>query len=207
MPDENDIIYNSYGVDLVALLEWLREFFRSFFSGGSESGAGAFFNSLGFWWNIYSVIAIVLSLLFLWGFIYAKIRYTQLLAVHMQQIRDEEMAWQQAYGHGAAAENSRWSDVTTHIASENPNDWRLAIIEADIMLEQVLDDAGYAGSTIGDKLKSANTSAFRTVQDAWDAHKVRNQIAHAGSDFVLTKRIAQEVIVKYERVFREFDAL
>lgn len=206
MPDENDIVYNSYGVDLVSLFEWIREFFRSFFSGGGDSGIGVFLNSLGFWWSVYSVIAILLSLLFFWGFIYAKIRLTQLGAIEMQKIRDEEAAWQQAYGTGQA-ESSRWKDITTHISSENPNDWRQAIIEADVMLEQVLEDAGYVGTTIGDKLKSANASAFTTVQDAWDAHKVRNQIAHAGSDFVLTKRIAQEVIVKYERVFREFNAL
>jgi len=75
------------------------------------------------------------------------------------------------------------------------------------MLEQMLDNAGYVGASIGDKLKTANPASFTTVQDAWDAHRVRNEIAHAGSDFVLTKRVAQETIIKYERVFREFGVI
>ena len=75
------------------------------------------------------------------------------------------------------------------------------------MLEETLNNAGYVGQTLGEKLKGANPQSFRTVQDAWDAHKVRNDIAHVGSDFILTKRVAQETITKFERVFREFGVI
>ena len=93
--------------------------------------------------------------------------------------------------------------MTTHIQSVNPNDWRLAIIEADIMLEEALDEIGLAGNTIGEKLKGASTQQLRSLDDAWKAHRVRNEIAHAGADFVLTQRIAQETINQYQRVFLE----
>ena len=42
-----------------------------------------------------------------------------------------------------------------------------------------------------------------SLQDAWDAHRIRNRIAHEGSDFVLTHSLSQEAIVKYERALRE----
>ena len=157
-------------------------------------------------WDVYSVIAIILSFLFIIGFIYAKIRYAQLVEIEDQQLREAEEAWAHAYG-GAVSKNTRWDEIQRHIAGDNPNDWRLAIIEADILLDETLQNAGYVGASIGEKLKTANVAAFQTVQDAWDAHKVRNQIAHAGSDFVLTKRLAEEAIVKYERVFREFGVI
>jgi hypothetical protein len=32
---------------------------------------------------------------------------------------------------------------------------------------------------------------------------VRNKIAHAGADFILTQKIARETIMQYERVFKE----
>lgn len=209
MPDENDIIYDTYGINLVGLLEALIRAIGSFFGFGGdplasgESGFSRFLDSLGVWWEVYSILAIILSLLFFIGFIYAKIRLAQLVEIEQQQFREAETAWAQAYG-GVAKENDRWKDVEAHIASENPNDWRLGIIEADIMLEETLEAAGYVGTSIGEKLKTANPESFRTVQDAWDAHKIRNQIAHTGSDFVLTKRIATEALTKYERVFREF---
>jgi hypothetical protein len=75
------------------------------------------------------------------------------------------------------------------------------------MLDETLTNAGYVGQTLGEKLKSANPQSFTTIQDAWEAHKVRNEIAHVGSDFVLTKKNAQETLVRFERVFREFGVI
>lgn len=198
-PDENDIVFETYGLDIVSLIRTLYERL----SGSDFDDALA---TLGHFWDIYSILAILLSLLFFLGFVYAKIRYEQLCEIEQEHLREAETAWAHVYG-GVAPKNERWSDVATHIQSDNPNDWRLAIIEADIMLEETLERAGYVGATIGDKLKTANAASFQTLQDAWEAHKTRNQIAHAGSDFVLTKRLAEETIMRYERVFREFGAL
>jgi hypothetical protein len=158
---------------------------------------------LATWWSIYSVIALLFSLLFFAGFIYAKIRYGQLSELQEEALAKESEAW--AVRHGIREQkNSRWADVEDHISRDDPSAWRLAIIEADILLEEALTNAGYVGMTIADKLKSANPDVFQSLQDAWDAHKVRNQIAHEGGDFILTKKAAQDTIKKYERVFREF---
>ncbi len=109
--------------------------------------------------------------------------------------------------HEGTPKNARWMEVLAHVDSTNPNDWKLAIIEADIMLGQVLDDKGYAGNSIGDQLKSASVHNFKTIQDAWDAHKIRNQIAHEGADFVLTNKVARETVLRYQRVFQELGAV
>jgi hypothetical protein len=99
---------------------------------------------------------------------------------------------------------TRWELVIKHVESENPGDWRMAIMEADIMLDEMLDKQGYHGESIGDKLKQVEKSDFNTIDEAWEAHKVRNQIAHEGSEFLLTQRRAKEIISMYEKVFREF---
>ncbi|MFA6095584.1 MAG: hypothetical protein WC767_01965 [Candidatus Paceibacterota bacterium] len=100
--------------------------------------------------------------------------------------------------------NEKWLKVQEHIKSENPSDWRLAIIEADIMLDEMLEKRGYQGDSLGEKLKSIDKSDMLTLQDAWEAHKVRNQIAHAGSDFQLNEREAKRVIDLFQKVFEEF---
>ncbi|NCN52361.1 hypothetical protein GW943_00945 [Candidatus Parcubacteria bacterium] len=207
VPDDNDIIYQTRGLDIVGIVERVTAFFR----GDTLSSAGgfsSFLTFLGHFWQVYSIIAIALALLFFAGFIYAKIRYGQLGEILDAQIEEGEKRWDELHGGGSkTGTNVRWQEVMTHVASQNPNDWRLAIIEADILLEDTLEGAGFPGATIGEKLKSANPTSFTTLQDAWDAHKIRNQIAHSGSDFVLTQRIAQEAIIKYERVFKEFGIL
>lgn len=100
--------------------------------------------------------------------------------------------------------NRKWGRVIDHLESDNPSDWKLAIIEADIMLDEMLTALGYKGDSIGDKLKQVERSDFTSVEKAWEAHKIRNQIAHQGADFTMTKPEAVRVIELYKDVFEEF---
>ncbi len=99
--------------------------------------------------------------------------------------------------------NKSWDRVITHVESYNESEWRLAVIEADIMLSELLDTMNLGGDSIGDKLKSVEKSDFTTLDLAWEAHKVRNQIAHDPA-FLLTQREAKRVVGLYEAVFKEF---
>lgn len=101
--------------------------------------------------------------------------------------------------------NDKWKIIEEHIESENANDWRLAILEADIVLGEMLDKLGYRGEGIGEQLKSVDKSDFTAIDDAWEAHKVRNSIAHEGASFLITEREAKRVIGLYKKVFEEFD--
>ena len=69
----------------------------------------------------------------------------------------------------------------------------------------MLDKSGYRGEGIGEQLKSADKSDFTTIDDAWEAHKIRNSIAHEGASFMITEREAKRVIGLYKKVFEEFD--
>lgn len=196
---QNQITVQTQGVDLLHILSTLY---------GSITGNDndALFQTLQHWWNAYSIFALLISALFFAGFVYAKIRFGELSSIEQEGLRNAEKVW--ATRHEAVGtKNTRWDAIQVRISEQNPESWRIAIIEADIMLEEMLADAGYVGKSIGEKLKSANTTSFTTLQDAWEAHKVRNEIAHAGSDFILTQRTAQETLVRFERVFREFGVI
>lgn len=101
--------------------------------------------------------------------------------------------------------NARWVRVQELAGSGNPHEWRQAIVEADIMLDDLLTRLSFTEGSIGDKLKSVEPSDFETLDDAWEAHKVRNRIVHEGSDFILTPEQVRRVVARYEKVFREFD--
>ena len=104
-------------------------------------------------------------------------------------------------------ENETWRHIRERLLSPNPSDWRLAIIEADIYMDKVLDTKGFHGDTIGDKLKQITPDQFGSVQIAWEAHKVRNRIAHQGSDFTLTQPESRRVLSYYEIVFRDLEVI
>ena len=103
--------------------------------------------------------------------------------------------------------NSHWENVVYHVESENENDWRLAILEADIMLSKLLNDLGLPGDNIAEKLKAVEKSDFLTLENAWEAHKIRNQVAHEGIGFPLNHREAKRVIHLYQTVFEEFQII
>jgi hypothetical protein len=99
----------------------------------------------------------------------------------------------------------KWKMVLKHISSKNPSDWKLAIIEADTILDVLVERAGFPGPTLGERMKNADPGIFRTLKFARDAHGVRNRIAHEGSSFTLSERDAKRTIQEYEEVFKEFD--
>jgi hypothetical protein len=106
-----------------------------------------------------------------------------------------------------SAENvmtKKWEKILKLAASENSSDWRLAIIEADIILDELLEKLHLPGETMGDKLKAVEKSDFTTIENAWEAHKIRNIIAHEGGDFIINQREIRRVISLYETVFKEF---
>lgn len=104
----------------------------------------------------------------------------------------------------ARVENEKWKEVKKHMESSNQADWRLAILEADIMLYDMLDQMGYEGDSIAEKLKKVEPASFNTLDEAWRAHKVRNIIAHEGGSYVLSRNEAERAIRQFETVFKEF---
>ncbi len=103
--------------------------------------------------------------------------------------------------------NPKWQLVEKHINSENQADWKLAILEADIILAELLESMALPGDSIGEKLKAVEKSDFTSIDEAWEGHKIRNAIAHEGSDFLITEREAKRVISLYHKVFDEFDII
>lgn len=167
---------------------------------------GKIAHTLSMWWNIYSLFAFFISFLFFLGFLYAKTKHNELEEQISNEIEAGEKRWRERHSK-KTEEFTKWQGVTKLLEENNPNSWKMAVIEADIILKELLDSRGYVGSTIADQLKSASASSFSTLQDAWDAHKTRNQIAHEGGDFVLTKKLANETVMRFERFFRELGAL
>lgn len=213
MPDDNDLIYTGYDVGIVGVLEWL-------LNGGLSSGDTSFLrgsesvflnlvaNVIEFvsnFWSIFVVLSWLFTALLIFGIVYAYVKANQMEEIIDENIHEQEKLYKQLYA--SRVENKRWEDINVHIGADTPHQWRLAIIEADILLGEVLDAAGYAGNTIGDQLKSASPQSFKTLDQAWRAHRVRNQIAHEGADFILTKKMAQDTITQYKMVFEEFDLL
>lgn len=152
--------------------------------------------------NIFSLIATLLTLAFIVFVIWATY-----IRIRIYEI-DEELSG--AYkGHFIEPKkviqtaDPRWANIRAQFESANPNDWRAAIIEADILLEEVVTHLGYTGESLGAKLNSIRVNDFPTLQSAWEGHKMRNIIAHEGSAYNLTERQKDITRKHFEAVFHD----
>lgn len=153
-------------------------------------------------WGPLFPLSIFASLLLMVGIVYSAIRLLQIR-------RAEHMQFRKA-AHPVAATDVprtqlRWQRVMEHANSADEHKWRLAILEADIMLNELLDVLGYKGETMAEKMKQVARGDFNSIDAAWDAHKVRNRVAHEGSEHPLSEREKNRVIGLYQQVFREFN--
>ena len=151
--------------------------------------------------TVIRIIAFIISFIFILWLIY--------LVRGIIKIRTNErkLLYPEVMVESPGIINPQWERVLAHVESQNDSDWRLGVLEADIMLDDLLDKLGLPGETMGDKLKAVEKSDFRTIDNAWEAHKVRNQIAHEGAEFGLTQREARRVIELYRTIFEEFEII
>lgn len=158
-------------------------------------------------WPIWKIVSLTLALgAVAWG-IYSFLRL-QKVETEDEKIfgkpHDDSFVEELTGVNDIKQENEQWKKIEWHVNSNSEANWRLAILEADIMLEDLLKTLGYFGDGVGEMLKSVDPTDMLTLNNAWDAHKVRNRIAHDGSNFQLTEREAKRVISLFEAVFREF---
>ncbi len=104
----------------------------------------------------------------------------------------------------AHAPDRRFMMVETRINSFSEGDWRLAVIEADIILSDMLTKMGFEGDGVAEKLKKADKDSFATLDLAWEAHKIRNRITHDGPAFHISHDEAKRVVGLFKQVFDEF---
>lgn len=164
-------------------------------------GGGPSYESIVQGWTIFAFVMFSASVPFLAITVYSMIRVWQI-----RRAERAVVAATQARGevHGHSKSKHRWDRISEQIATDDPDAWRLAILEADIMLNELLDVRGYKGETMADKMKQVDAADFNSINDAWEAHKYRNRIAHETAHNALEYREVRRIISLYERVFREF---
>jgi len=169
---------------MTGILHTAFDFFTQDFSG--------FFSSL-------KIVSIVLSLFFIGGIIYSIIRLlitkSENEEKHEQHfIRDQESPSQKI-------QYKQWEEVRQLFQSHDSNNWRLAIINADIMLDDLIKKLGYTGATMGEVLKEMQHVPW--IQSAWDVHLLRNKLVHEGSRYLLNERESYRAFKIYENIFFE----
>ena len=135
------------------------------------AGIGPSIPKIIFWYKIGAYIFIIIGTAFAAYFVY------QILAIRRKESEKLSLSNINVIDEATKPINPRWQNILAKMQSDNINDWKLAIIEADTILDEMVKRMGYPGDNLGERLKAVEPSDFLTLNEAWEAHKVRNQIA------------------------------
>ncbi len=95
-----------------------------------------------------------------------------------------------------------WQAVLSHFNSSNESDWKLAIIEADKLIDNLLIQKGYKGESMAERMSLIKRKELKSIELLWEAHKLRNRIAHKPG-FKLDYRQTQKAISYYEEALKD----
>jgi len=189
--------------DPLNIFRAIRNFFNfifAFFSSNSEYTI--------IWSTVKTFIGAV-AIFFVFVMAYCFVRLIELRRKEAEHLALEIKNYAQKYKEKELKmknlpKNPQWGNVLDHF-NQGENGWRLAILEADLMLNSMLEQLNFSGETLGEKLKSINFDKYPNLRSSWEAHGVRNKIAHEGSNFILSDREAKRILAIYEQIFRDFN--
>jgi hypothetical protein len=150
------------------------------------------------WW--IQILAVFLSGLFLWGIIYI-IAKTNYLAMKTEQYIN-------VLGAGYLPRYRAikgWRQILKRLASEDPQQWKIAVLEADRILDEILKMSGYLG-TMDEKLNLLTAAQLSNIEDIKAAHKIRNVIS-SDPVFEFSQEAASHVIEIYKKAFIELNLI
>ena len=110
-----------------------------------------------------------------------------------------------AVSEPATTMGMRWQEITQHIDSIREGEWKFAVIEANKIVDDVLKNS-FAGETMGERLMNIDKTQLLTIDGLWEAHKVRNRLAH-DTNYFLRHAEAVRTIRLYEETLKELGVL
>lgn len=98
-----------------------------------------------------------------------------------------------------------WKRIQERLKRGSEAEYKLAIIEADKILEEALKNRGYVGKDLPEKLKKVIPEDLPSLEKIRQIHQIRDNIIH-DPDFRLSLESAKEALEVYEKALRELAA-
>lgn len=99
-----------------------------------------------------------------------------------------------------------WKQIQKRLKTREANQIKLAILEADKILGEILKMAGYPGKNSDERLENINPAQLSNIKEIKQVHRIRHRIANE-PDFIITPEEAEIIIAIYEKAFQEFNLI
>jgi len=140
------------------------------------------------------MIFVAFAMFFLAGVIYFMINSSWLQYKFLEDVA-EFFSWQ---SYGTRETSKRWNKIKKRIESGSDSEYKLAIIEAEDFLIEVLEERGYEGKDFEETVKKAGKLISSIEEEIVAAHEVRNSVVY-DPDFKLDAERAKKTLNIYEQ--------
>lgn len=95
---------------------------------------------------------------------------------------------------------ARWAQIEEMTKAGDTMQLKLAVMEADKLLDHALKAMAMSGMTLGERLKFA-AYKYPRINDVWWAHRLRNQLVHESS-FYLDPSMGKKAVEQYRKALQ-----
>ena len=99
----------------------------------------------------------------------------------------------------------RWKKIQKRIDTGSEAEYKLAIIEADDFLDEILENKGYPGKDFEERVKQVEIIQLPNLEEILEAHILRNSIVY-DPDYRLDLDQAKRILEIYERGIKNIEA-
>jgi len=157
--------------------------------------------SLTEWLLIIKIIFIVLSLLFICFIIFALMK-TSWLKFRFLYDAVELLTYRP---FGVRKMEKSWKKIVVRIDTGLESEYKLAVIEADNMLDEILKKMGYGGESLGERLEKLTAATLPDIEGIREVHQVRNNIIH-DPNYKLSLNETRRLLDIFEKAFKDLEA-
>jgi len=154
------------------------------------------------WLLVLKILFIVLSLIFLGFIIFVLVKTTWLKRMIIWDL--QEFLTYQPFGLRKI--EKEWQKIKGRLESEMESEWKMSIIEADKIMDNILGRMEFGGKSLGEKLEKLTTASLPNIEEVKQVHKIRNNIIH-DPNYRLSLEEAKRVITIYEKALTDLHAL
>ena len=99
-----------------------------------------------------------------------------------------------------------WQNIQVRLETQNEDEYKLAVTEADHILSNVLRRMNISGQETEEKLNTLTPAIITNLEDLKRAHISRNNIVH-DPDYRLSLDKAKSILEVYEKTFQSLDLI
>lgn len=118
-------------------------------------------------------------------------------------IREGVLAKSFAYGLNP---NQRWEQIKARLQKGDEANLKLAVIEADNLMDEILKRMGLPGNIFEERLEQIEVQEVKSVDKILAAHRTRDMIVHQ-PNFHLSQEEAEKTVADFEEALKELEYL